>query len=525
MSIRLANIAEMFERGQQASQEQRKARTLRDFLQPAMSGDPNALGALHRAGAHQEALGAQNHVAGQQKAAQDAQMASRDDFGKLSVAMTQMAGTPQAQQVFAQWLKAGKASGLLPAEAPEQYDPEAHKAAEHFAKAFGGAKAPEPFTLSPGSKRFGADGQVIAEVPFAPQKRQLVKVPDGQGGTIQMEYDGQNLYPPNYGGAPQAAGPSGGASTLMDGAYQGAAVDPVADFPQMISGFDNAQVSSLHRTPEHNAKVGGVGNSFHTKGQAMDLAGLTPQQVAELRQRSGGRYDVLDEGDHVHVEPARGVQARSGFGPGARLGYTPPKQNSPKVPSGYRMAADGLSLEPIPGGPAQVAIDARADAAAASKAAQEVKEAQKRQQNNARQMESVTAATQLVSAIDDLTRSGGFDDLGTVWGDMQLRTPLVRNEAKDAQAQLKNIAGQVALATMSRLKALSAQGATGFGALSAPELKLLENSIATLQSEDISNAQLQKSLKTIRDAMAKVADWKPQGAPSQPGGWAIQRVD
>ena len=89
--------------------------------------------------------------------------------------------------------------------------------------------------------------------------------------------------------------------------------------------------------------------------------------------------------------------------------------------------------------------------------------------------------------------------------------------------QLKNIAGQVALSTMNQLKTLSAAGATGFGSLSAPELKLLNNSIATLQSEDISHAQLVASLKVIRDKMAKIANWQPEqgSAPAQSQGGGV----
>lgn len=158
------------------------------------------------------------------------------------------------------------------------------------------------------------------------------------------------------------------------------------------------------------------------------------------------------------------------------------------------------------------AQQARDEAAAARKAAQEAKAEQERQGVQQRQAAAAESADQLVSAIDALTGSEGFGRLGTPLGDIEIKTPLVRNAAKDAQAQLKNIAGQVAIATMARLKALSKQGATGFGALSEKELKLLENSIATLSSEQISNAQLRKSLKTIRDSMSKVTQWQPQGA-------------
>lgn len=186
------------------------------------------------------------------------------------------------------------------------------------------------------------------------------------------------------------------------------------------------------------------------------------------------------------------------------------------VPSGYRANPDG-SLSMIPGGPAQVAADARADAAAARKAAEDVKAAQKAQEAQTRQSESANTAQSLVNAIDTLTRSPGFGSLGTAWGDAQIAIPVMRNDAKDADAQLKNIAGQVAMATLSRLKSLSATGATGFGALSNQELQLIQNSIATLQSERISNAELRRSLKIIRDGMEKVSNWSPTKQPPAGG--------
>jgi hypothetical protein len=172
------------------------------------------------------------------------------------------------------------------------------------------------------------------------------------------------------------------------------------------------------------------------------------------------------------------------------------------------------------------ASEARDAAIEARKVADGVKSDQKRQEQTARQVEASVAANQLVSAIDGLTKHPGFKHLGTAWGDAHINTPLVRNDAKDAKARLENIAGQVALSTMARLKALSATGATGFGSLTAPELRLLQNSIDTLQSENISNDQLQSSLKNIRDFMDKTANWVPQGgSPQAPAGWSIKALD
>lgn len=250
---------------------------------------------------------------------------------------------------------------------------------------------------------------------------------------------------------------------------------------------------------------------------------LPPDVVAAAAQRMANAGVPTDEID-AWVAQATGGSLSQGApaAPQAAPMPTPasggPLRKAPKSekpPAGYRWGADG-TLAPIPGGPAEVAINARRAAEEARKAAEEAKAEQKRQAAAARQKESVEAATQLVNAIDSLTRSEGFDDLGTMWGDAQIMTPFIRNDAKDAQAQLKNIAGQVALATMARLKALSATGATGFGSLTREELKLLENSIATLQSEEISNEELRRSLKVIRDTMAKVAEWSPSGQQPEP---------
>jgi hypothetical protein len=273
------------------------------------------------------------------------------------------------------------------------------------------------------------------------------------------------------------------------------------------------QVTSGFRTPAENAALPGhAENSLHMQDKARDysIRGQSPQQVQQFvdyLNANGFRAAVTNRGTgpHIHAE-YRGGGAPSMVPTQLQPAPKPSETTGPKAPSGYRWNADETALEPIPGGPAQVAIEAKQAALDAKAEAGKV-----------RQAESATAASQLVAAIDTLTASPGFSDLGTEWGDVKIGTPIIRNDAKDADAQLKNVAGQVALATMARLKALSAVGATGFGALTAPELKLLQNSIAALQAEDISNAELKRSLKNIRDTMQKVADWnEPAASPTPP---------
>jgi hypothetical protein len=183
-----------------------------------------------------------------------------------------------------------------------------------------------------------------------------------------------------------------------------------------------------------------------------------------------------------------------------------------------------VAKPPAPPTQLQVNADARdaerlrlAQEAAAAKAEEmRAATAQKQQAGIARQQAASDSAQQLIDAIDTLSTAAGFDNLGTVKGDVAAGIPFVRNDTKDADAQLKNIAGQVALATMNKLKTLSAAGATGFGSLSAPELKLLQNSIASLQSENISHAQLVSGLSVIRRSMEKITGWKPPAQAETP---------
>lgn len=140
----------------------------------------------------------------------------------------------------------------------------------------------------------------------------------------------------------------------------------------------------------------------------------------------------------------------------------------------------------------------------------------KQQAAKARQDASTLAAQDLIDSIDRVTGSKGYGDLGTMWGDVKTHVPGVRNDAKDAQASLDNIGGQVALSTMATLKSLSAQGATGFGALSKPELDLLKNSIAALQAGNLSHEALDANLKVVRSKMGRITSWQGDGQPSAP---------
>ncbi|RST31234.1 hypothetical protein HMF7854_10600 [Sphingomonas ginkgonis] len=70
------------------------------------------------------------------------------------------------------------------------------------------------------------------------------------------------------------------------------------------------RVTSTFRSPEHNRAVGGVPNSWHMHGRAIDIArraGVTHAMIAAAFRTAGYRLiESLDEGDHSHFAFAVG---------------------------------------------------------------------------------------------------------------------------------------------------------------------------------------------------------------------------
>lgn len=140
--------------------------------------------------------------------------------------------------------------------------------------------------------------------------------------------------------------------------------------------------------------------------------------------------------------------------------------------------------------------------------------------------DALDSVNQAIDGIDTLQRSGGFGNLGTFTGDVLGHIP--HTQTRDAQNALETVKNQVLLTTLSKLKALSATGASGFGALSNQEGKILQNSIANLETAQSHDA-IVHNLQVIRHTLQRAAGLigqgggAPQAAPAA-SGWSIQKV-
>jgi len=124
-------------------------------------------------------------------------------------------------------------------------------------------KGKDPFTLAPGSKRYDANGQLIAEAPFAPQYRSV-----GEGDTL-VEVGG---------GDPVSSGASAGRYT---GGWT----------PRARNGGDNPDDAV-------DNKIAGVARLLGVDPGA-DISSLSPKQIAQaLAYGEGGSGSLADRNNN-----------------------------------------------------------------------------------------------------------------------------------------------------------------------------------------------------------------------------------
>lgn len=157
---------------------------------------------------------------------------------------------------------------------------------------------------------------------FIAQMRQRIALGDSKvisttdGGMAGL-YGAQGYQPlivPNPGNQAPGA-PAGGASLppgfVLDNGGQPGGNRPF-DGKFNPRGIQGERVTSTYRTPSRNAAVGGVSNSFHTRRgvdgkplarDSVPPAGMSMGEYHRRLKAMNPNYDVINEGDHIHMEP------------------------------------------------------------------------------------------------------------------------------------------------------------------------------------------------------------------------------
>lgn len=164
--------------------------------------------------------------------------------------------------------------------------------------------AQESYTLAPGSKRFGPDGRVIAEVPFAPASAQLVPVPDGQGGKWQMLFDPRTrqFSRPDYGGEPQQG----------QWAQPGASYQTPSGVVRIDPNIDPADLGVVQADIANNAQANSYKLPDQIVGSPQGQMGYTPPPKAAESYQTMTSAEVnalgLPDGTIAQRSPSGQVQ-------------------------------------------------------------------------------------------------------------------------------------------------------------------------------------------------------------------------
>lgn len=234
---------------------------------------------------------AKDYGGNKQKIAQAMQMGIVDPTaGTLAGMFIDRMRQAQMQEQAPQQTVAQQVMGGLPPQAPPQAPPPPQ----------GGLGA---------TPQAGPQGGPPMAPQGAPQEMIDVPMPSDEaapgmaaGGLTDLSVPDNMFDEPTNGGFND--GYAGGGLVAFGGGGWGRTIEGTAT--KLIPGLG---ITSRQRSAAKNAEVGGVPNSFHQTDDARDFVPPPGMSMAALHQKLkaqfGSDYDVINEGDHVHIEPGQ----------------------------------------------------------------------------------------------------------------------------------------------------------------------------------------------------------------------------
>lgn len=158
---------------------------------------------------------------------------------------------------------------------------------------------PGPFDVV---NQYDALRQSLIAPPPPPMPEAPPKIQPGAAGHFEGDgHDHSSPSPAVNGGARLT--PSGKLVAFKGYKYDSSVMPKLQ---ALASKFPNLRFTSGYRDTAHNARVGGVKNSWHLKGTAADLSGsAADMQAAEAWARANGAREAMRHnvktGYHLHV--------------------------------------------------------------------------------------------------------------------------------------------------------------------------------------------------------------------------------
>jgi hypothetical protein len=227
------------------------------------------------------------------------------------------------------------------------------------------------------------------------------------------------------------------------------------------------------------------------------LAAADPESVSRYNQTKMERDYKLAQTELVKAQTAN--TAAEGQVRMASMGI--PKDTRPAPPTGFEYDPQSNALRAIPGGPADIAAQERAAKA-------QEKESEKASAEKKAKMAEEQAKTYIFSTLDNISRAKNLIENKGAGGAYEGAFPGVMNklgrpETMQLMASYKQIASNVLLDQIYRLKEVSPTGATGLGATNMTEINRLTERLGELNPELDSQTQIQilndieRSLKNL----------------------------